>query len=83
MELFDEMKNNFRSHVYNDVYMYYRHCEKHPVEQLVLRIHFHRVNMGRIRVRPIEALDTNYMYLIIDEERKECAAVDPVNPERV
>ena len=65
--------------------MYYRHCEKHPVEQLVLRIQFHRVvvNMGRMKVRPIEALDTNYMYLIIDEEKRECAAVDPVNPERV
>ena len=47
--------------------------------------HFDRVvvNMGRMRVRPIPALEDNYMYLIIDEERKECAAVDPVNPERV
>ena len=34
-------------------------------------------------VVPIEALEDNYMYLLIDEASKECAAVDPVEPEKV
>ena len=36
-----------------------------------------------MRVRLIPALEDNYMYLIIDEETQQCAAVDPVEPEKV
>ncbi|KAK7500779.1 hypothetical protein BaRGS_00008023 [Batillaria attramentaria] len=36
-----------------------------------------------MRVRLIPALEDNYMYLIIDEQTQECAAVDPVEPEKV
>lgn len=36
-----------------------------------------------MNVMPIEALQDNYMYLLIDEASKECAAVDPVEPEKV
>lgn len=36
-----------------------------------------------MRVRLIPALEDNYMYLLIDEETKECAVVDPVDPEKV
>nr|KAG5709353.1 hypothetical protein BaRGS_029202 [Batillaria attramentaria] len=35
-----------------------------------------------MRVRLIPALEDNYMYLIIDEQTQECAAVDPVEPEK-
>jgi hypothetical protein len=40
-------------------------------------------NSNQMSVIPIEALDDNYMYLIVDETSKECAAVDPVNPKKV
>ena len=33
-----------------------------------------------MKVIPVPALSDNYMYLIIDEQTKECAAVDPVEP---
>ncbi len=36
-----------------------------------------------MKVVPIEALQDNYMYLIIDEASNECAAVDPVEPKKV
>lgn len=36
-----------------------------------------------MRVRLIPALEDNYMYLLIDEETKQCAVVDPVEPEKV
>ena len=36
-----------------------------------------------MNIVPIEALDDNYMYLIIDEATKEAAAVDPVEPNKV
>ena len=36
-----------------------------------------------MRVRLIPALTDNYMYLLIDENSKECAAIDPVEPEKV
>jgi hydroxyacylglutathione hydrolase len=35
----------------------------------------------RIRLEP--ALEDNYMYLLIDDETKQCAVVDPVEPEKV
>jgi len=36
---------------------------------------------GAMRVEPIEALSDNYMYLIIDNESKQAAAVDPADAE--
>ena len=36
-----------------------------------------------MNIIPIEALSDNYMYLVIDDETKECAAVDPVEPSKV
>ena len=33
------------------------------------------------RVVPVPVLSDNYAYLLIDEATKECAAVDPQNPE--
>ncbi len=37
----------------------------------------------KMNVVPIEALEDNYMYLIIDEATKEAAAIDPVEPTKV
>ena len=36
-----------------------------------------------MRVRTLPALDDNYMYLLIDDQTKEAAVVDPVEPEKV
>jgi hypothetical protein len=36
-----------------------------------------------MNVIPVEALSDNYMYLLVDEATKECAAVDPVEPDSV
>ena len=36
-----------------------------------------------MRVRLIPALSDNYMYLLVDEETKCCAIVDPVEPQKV
>lgn len=36
-----------------------------------------------MRVELLPALTDNYMYLIIDENTKEAAAVDPVQPQKV
>ena len=36
-----------------------------------------------MRVRLIPALSDNYMYLLIDEHTKECAVVDPAEPDKV
>lgn len=36
-----------------------------------------------MNIIPLEALQDNYMYLIVDESTKECAAVDPVEPKKV
>lgn len=36
-----------------------------------------------MKIRLIPALDDNYMYLLIDEATKLCAAVDPVAPETI
>ena len=32
-----------------------------------------------IRVVPVPALEDNYMYVVIDEETKQCGVVDPVD----
>ena len=39
--------------------------------------------LSNMDVIPIEALSDNYMYLIIDKETRECAAVDPVEPKKI
>ncbi len=36
-----------------------------------------------MKVVLIPALEDNYMYLLIDEDTKQCAAVDPVQPDKV
>ncbi|CAF0800779.1 unnamed protein product [Brachionus calyciflorus] len=36
-----------------------------------------------MNVIPIEALSDNYMYLLVDEKTKHCAAVDPVEPDKI
>lgn len=36
-----------------------------------------------MRVRYVPALKDNYMYLLIDEKSKTCAAVDPVEPKKL
>ena len=37
----------------------------------------------KMKIVPIEALKDNYMYLVIDEASNECAAIDPVEPNKV
>lgn len=41
------------------------------------------VDLDSMRVELLPALTDNYMYLIIDENTKEAAAVDPVQPQKV
>ncbi|KAJ8313834.1 hypothetical protein KUTeg_008395 [Tegillarca granosa] len=36
-----------------------------------------------MKIRLLPALQDNYMYLLIDEDTKECAVVDPVEPDKV
>ena len=36
-----------------------------------------------MKIHLIPALSDNYMYLLIDEKTKDCAVVDPVEPEKV
>ena len=36
-----------------------------------------------MKIRHFNALDDNYMYLISDDKTKECAVVDPAEPEEV
>ncbi len=40
-------------------------------------------HLNKMNVVPVEALEDNYMYLLIDEATKEAAAVDPVEPTKV
>lgn len=40
-------------------------------------------NLGKMKIRLVPALQDNYMYLLIDESTKQCAAVDPVEPDKV
>lgn len=40
-------------------------------------------DLEEMRVRVIPALEDNYMYLLIDEDTKQSAIVDPVEPEKV
>lgn len=39
--------------------------------------------LSKMKILPIEALSDNYMYLLVDEKTKECAAIDPVEPQKV
>ncbi|KAL3832036.1 hypothetical protein ACJMK2_023716 [Sinanodonta woodiana] len=39
--------------------------------------------LPEMKIRLIPALQDNYMYLLIDEETKQCAAVDPVEPKKI
>lgn len=39
--------------------------------------------VGKMNVTPIEALDDNYMYLVVDTKTNQAAIVDPVEPEKV
>ncbi|KAI4456867.1 beta lactamase domain [Holotrichia oblita] len=41
------------------------------------------INLEKMRVRVLPALADNYMYLIVDENTKQAAIVDPVEPETV
>ncbi|XP_058290162.1 hydroxyacylglutathione hydrolase, mitochondrial isoform X2 [Hylobates moloch] len=41
------------------------------------------VNEGTMKVEVLPALTDNYMYLVIDDETKEAAIVDPVQPQKV
>ncbi|XP_060555908.1 hydroxyacylglutathione hydrolase, mitochondrial-like [Ruditapes philippinarum] len=39
--------------------------------------------LDKMRIRLEPALEDNYMYLLIDDETKQCAVVDPVEPEKI
>ena len=41
------------------------------------------VEQGTMKVELLPALTDNYMYLIIDDDTKEAAIVDPVQPQKV
>lgn len=43
----------------------------------------HLVKQANMRVELLPALSDNYMYLLIDEDSKEAAIVDPVEPIKV
>ncbi|XP_060085813.1 hydroxyacylglutathione hydrolase, mitochondrial-like [Ylistrum balloti] len=58
-----------------------RHCSStSPLEYHSKPLRFTQANMDVIL---LPALKDNYMYLIIDQATKECACVDPVEPEKV
>lgn len=59
------------------------HLIKLQTSLLVANIRRQSLSTARMNVIPIEALSDNYMYLIVDEATKECAAVDPVEPHKV
>lgn len=40
------------------------------------------VSLSDMKILPIPALSDNYMYLLVDEDTRQCAAVDPVEPEK-
>ncbi|XP_062566489.1 LOW QUALITY PROTEIN: hydroxyacylglutathione hydrolase, mitochondrial-like [Saccostrea cucullata] len=41
------------------------------------------VSQPDMKIRLVPALEDNYMYLLVDEETRQCAAVDPVEPEKI
>ncbi|XP_059471987.1 hydroxyacylglutathione hydrolase, mitochondrial isoform X2 [Neocloeon triangulifer] len=41
------------------------------------------VNHSGMRIRVLPALQDNYMYLVVDEQTREAAIIDPVEPNRV
>ncbi|XP_041367358.1 hydroxyacylglutathione hydrolase, mitochondrial-like isoform X2 [Gigantopelta aegis] len=56
-----------------------------PASQAIRHAHSSelRVSVRDMRVRLIPALEDNYMYLLIDDNTKQCAAVDPVEPKKI
>ena len=40
------------------------------------------VSLSDMKILPIPALSDNYMYLLVDKDTRQCAAVDPVEPEK-
>ena len=39
--------------------------------------------LADMKIKLVPALDDNYMYLLIDDKTGKCAAVDPVEPDKV
>ncbi|KAL4222154.1 hypothetical protein ACF0H5_018194 [Mactra antiquata] len=56
-----------------------------PIRKIVYRNHSQSTTtqLKKMRVELVSALEDNYMYLLIDETTKKCAAVDPVNPDKL
>lgn len=57
------------------------------VGRIYYRNRFHSevacVTQANMRIKLLPALQDNYMYLIIDDNTKEAAVVDPVEPHKV
>ncbi|KAM8779589.1 hydroxyacylglutathione hydrolase, mitochondrial isoform 1-T1 [Rhynchonycteris naso] len=66
-------------------------CARRGLGPAVLGLLFHHtdlrksltVEQGAMKVELLPALTDNYMYLIIDDDTKEAAIVDPVQPQKV
>jgi glyoxylase-like metal-dependent hydrolase (beta-lactamase superfamily II) len=56
---------------------------KLPVINLLSNLSTKPLINKKMNIVPIEALSDNYMYLLIDEQSRECAAVDPVEPKKL
>lgn len=41
------------------------------------------ISQPDMKIRLVPALEDNYMYLLVDEETRQCAAVDPVEPQKI
>ncbi|XP_048755690.1 hydroxyacylglutathione hydrolase, mitochondrial-like [Ostrea edulis] len=56
-----------------------------PVNRISRAFHSKLITISQpdMKIRLLPALDDNYMYLLIDEDTKQCAAVDPVEPEKI
>ena len=75
--MFYNMNLSYRLAQKNQVYLM-------QIFQKVNQIQRHYSNkITNMNIIPIEALQDNYMYLIVDQATKECAAVDPVEPLKV
>ena len=64
----------------------FRHCS-HLIRSNLTTFRLHSftsiTRTETMRVKLLPALQDNYMYLLIDDKTKECAVVDPVEPEKV